>query len=58
MNSLTDAYKNGTIAAQTFKRNLALQSLGVFSVRLAKTKGSLEVFNSSFGAMNTMAAFR
>lgn len=56
LNSLTDAYKNGTIAAQTFKRNLALQSLGVFSARLAKTKGSLEVFNSSFGAMTTIAA--
>lgn len=56
LNSLTDAYKNGTIAAQTFKRNLALQSLGVFSARLAKTKGSLEVFNSSFGAMTNIAA--
>lgn len=56
LNSLTDAYKDGTIAAQTFKRNLALQSLGVFSARLAKTKGSLEVFNSSFGAMTNIAA--
>lgn len=56
LNSLTDAYKDGTIAAQTFKRNLALQSLGVFSARLAKTKGSLEVFNSSFGAMTSIAS--
>lgn len=56
LNSLTDAYKNGTIAAQTFKRNLALQSLGVFSARLAKTKGSIEVFNSSFGAMTSIAS--
>lgn len=56
LNSLTDAYKNGTIAAQTFQRNLALQSLGVFSARMAKTKASMEVFNRSFGAMTTIAA--
>lgn len=56
LNSLTDAYKNGTIAAQTFKRNLALQSLGVFSARLAKTKGSIEAFNRSLGAMTNIAA--
>lgn len=56
LNSLTDAYKNGTIAAQTFQRNLALQSLGVFSARMAKTKASIEVFNRSFGAMTTIAA--
>lgn len=56
LNSLTDAYKNGTIAAQTFKRNLAVQSLGVFSARLAKTKGSLEVFKSSFGTMTSIAS--
>ena len=56
LNSLTEAYKNGTIAAQTFKRNLALQSLGVFSARLAKAKGSLTVFNSSLGAMTSIAA--
>ena len=56
LNSLTEAYKNGTIAAQTFQRNLALQSLGVFSARMAKTKASMEVFNRSFGAMTTIAA--
>lgn len=56
LNSLTDAYKNGTIAAQTFQRNPALQSLGVFSARMAKTKASIEVFNRSFGAMTTIAA--
>ncbi len=56
LNSLTEAYKNGTIAAQTFQRNLAVQSLGAFSARLAKAKGSLAVFNSSLGAMTTIAA--
>ena len=56
LNSLTDAYKSGTIATQTFQRNLVSQSLGVFSARLAKTKGSFEVFNSSFGVMTAIAA--
>ncbi len=56
MDGLAAAFKNGSISAQTFQRNLALQSLGVFSARIGKAKASMEVFNRSFGAMTTIAA--
>lgn len=56
INSLAKAYKEGTIAAETYQRNLLTQSLPVFTARVAKAKASLTIFNSSLGVITNIAA--